>query len=121
LFATALAFRDFQLATAPDPATGKPIRANRRFSSSITPRRAPHDGYAMQPLPSSFAKRHLLQHQCLPLLRRPRRRDRHVFPLSLVPETPFEALDKSTLANLSPDFLFEDSSSACARARYAGT
>jgi catalase len=27
---------------------------------------------------------------------------------SLVPETPFEALDKNALANLPPDFLFED-------------
>jgi catalase len=105
--ATPRAFRDFQLATAPDPATGKPDPVRTRdFLADHPETRVFMDWMRDQPLPSSFANGTYYSINAFRFTDAAGE-TRHV-RWSLVPETPFEALDKSTLATLSPDFLFED-------------
>lgn len=107
LVATPLAFRDFQLATAPDPATGKPDPVRTAdFLVHHPETRAFMDWIRDAPLPSSFANGTYYSINAFRFIDAAGE-TRHV-RWSLVPETPFEALDKSTLANLPPDFLFED-------------
>ncbi len=105
--ATPRAFRDFQLATAPDPATGKPDPVRTAdFLVHHPETRAFMDWMRDEPLPSSFANGTYYSINAFRFTDAAGE-TRHV-RWSLVPETPFEALDKSTLATLSPDFLFED-------------
>src|SRR6195256_976310 len=107
LVATPQAFRDFQLATAPDPGTGKPDPVRTAdFLVHHPETRAFMDWIRDAPLPSSFANGTYYSINAFRFTDAAGE-TRHV-RWSLVPETPFEALDKSTLANLSPDFLFED-------------
>ena len=105
--ATPQAFRDFQLATAPDPATGKPdpVRAA-DFLVHHPETRAFMEWMRDAPLPSSFANGTYFSINAFRFTNAAGE-TRHV-RWSLVPETPFEALDKSKLGNLSDDFLFED-------------
>jgi catalase len=105
--ATPQAFRDLQLATAPDPATGKPDPVRTAdFLAHHPETRAFMDWMRDEPLPSSFANGTYYSINAFRFTDAAGE-TRHV-RWSLVPETPFEALDKSKLASLSPDFLFED-------------
>jgi catalase len=105
--ATPLAFRDLQLATAPDPATGKPDPVRTAdFLAHHPETRAFMDWIRDAPLPSSFANGTYYSINAFRFTDAAGE-TRHV-RWSLVPETPFEALDKNALANLPPDFLFED-------------
>ena len=105
--ATPLAFRDLQLATAPDIATGKPDPARAAdFLAHHPETRAFMDWIRDTPLPSSFANGTYYSINSFRFTNAAGE-TRHV-RWSLVPETPFEALDKSKLADLPPDFLFVD-------------
>jgi len=105
--ATPQAFRDFQLATAPDPATGKPDPARTAdFLARHPETRAFMDWMRDAPLPSSFANGTYFSINAFRFTNQAGE-TRHV-RWSLVPETPFEALDKSKLGELGADFLFED-------------
>ena len=95
IVATPLAFRDFQLATAPDPATGKPDPARTAdFLAHHPETRAFMDWIREAPLPSSFANGTYYSINSFRFTNAAGE-TRHV-RWSLVPETPFEALDKSS-------------------------
>jgi len=90
-----------------DPATGKPDPVRTAdFLVHHPETRAFMDWIRDAPLPSSFANGTYYSINAFRFIDAAGE-TRHV-RWSLVPETPFEALDKSTLANLPPDFLFED-------------
>lgn len=105
--ATPQAFRDFQLATAPDPATGKPdsVRAA-DFLVHHPETRAFMEWMNDMPLPSSFANGTYYSINAFRFTNAAG--ETRFVRWSLMPETPFEALDKSKLASMSPDFLFAD-------------
>ena len=105
--ATPQAFRDFQLATAPDPATGKPDPARTAdFLAHHPETRAFMDWMRDAPLPSSFANGSYFSFNAFRFINQAGE-TRHV-RWSLVSETPFEALDKSRLADYGADFQFQD-------------
>ena len=105
--ATPQAFRDFQLATAPDPATGKPDPVRTAdFLVHHPETRAFMEWMRDAPLPSSFANGTYYSINAFRFTNAAGQT--RLVRWSLVPETPFEALDKRTLASLPPDFLFDD-------------
>jgi catalase len=105
--ATPHAFREFQLATAPDPATGKPDPARSAdFLANHPETRAFFAWMRDNPLPSSFANGTYYSINAF-RFSNAASKTRHV-RWSLVPETPFTALDETKLASLAPNFLFED-------------
>jgi len=105
--ATPQAFRDFQLATAPDPETGKPDPVRTAdFLVHHPETRAFMEWMRDAPLPSSFANGTYYSINAFRFTNAAG--ETRLVRWSLVPETPFAALDKSTIANLPPDFLFDD-------------
>jgi catalase len=105
--ATPQAFRDFQLATAPDPATGKPDPARAAdFLAHHPETRAFMEWMRDAPLPSSFANGTYFSINAFRFTNQAGE-TRHV-RWSLVPEAPFEAIDKGKLGELGADFLFQD-------------
>jgi catalase len=107
LVATPQAFRDFQLATAPDPGTGKPDPVRTAdFLVHHPETRAFMEWLRDAPLPSSFANGTYYSINAFRFTNAAG--ETRFVRWSLVPETPFAALDKSTLASLPPDFLFDD-------------
>ena len=105
--ATPQAFLDLQRETAPDPATGKPDAGRTAAFLAIHPEtQAFMDWLARAPLPSSFANGTYYSINAFRFTNAAGA-TRHV-RWSLVPEAPFEAIDKTRLASLSPDFLFDD-------------
>ena len=107
LVATPQAFYDFQVATAPDPATGKPDAARVAAFLAMHPEtRAFMQWFKDNPVPSSFANGTYYSINAF------RFTDgaglEHTVRWSLVPEAPFEALDKSRLAALDQNFLFDE-------------
>ncbi len=107
LVATPQAFLEFQLATAPNPKTGKPDpQRTTDFIANHPETKAFMDWLASTPLPSSFANGTYYSINAF-LFTNPAGRTRAV-RWSFVPETPFEAIDKATLAHLPANFLFDD-------------
>jgi catalase len=107
LVATPQAFRDFQLAAAPDPSTGKPDPAGTAdFLAHHPETQAFMQWLREAPLSSSFANS---TYYSINAFRFTNAADetRHV-RWSLVPEAPFAELDKETLGARPADFLFED-------------
>ncbi len=103
--ATPQAFFDFQRATAPDPATGKPDAARIAAYLAVHPEtRAFNQWLKDNPVPSSFANGTYYSINAF------RFTDaegvQHFVRWSLVPEAAFEALDKSTLSTLDKNYLF---------------
>jgi len=104
---TPRAFLDFQLATAPDPKTGKPDPARvAAFLSQHPETRAFMDWMRDAPLPSSFANGSYFSINAFRFTN-DAGQTRSV-RWSLVPEAPFEALDKDKLASLPANYLFDD-------------
>jgi catalase len=105
--ATPQAFRDFQLATAPDPETGKPDPVRTAdFLAHHPETRAFMEWMRDAPLPSSFANGTYYSINAFRFTNAAG--ETRFVRWSLVPETPFTALDKSTLASVPPNFLFDD-------------
>lgn len=107
LVATPQAFLDFMRATAPDPKTGKPDpQRSADFMAHHPETQAFLDWLGTAPLPSSFANGTYYSINAF------RFTDRtgvvHPVRWSFVPDAPFEALDKASLAKLPPNFLFDD-------------
>lgn len=107
LVATPQAFVEFQRITAPDPKTGKPDPARTvEFIAHHPETAAFMEWLRTAPLPSSFANGTYYSINAFRFTNQAGTM-RHV-RWSLVPETPFEALDKATLATMPPNFLFDD-------------
>ncbi|MDE1147636.1 MAG: catalase family peroxidase [Azospirillaceae bacterium] len=105
--ATPQAFLDFQLATTPDPATGKPDPAKAAAYMAQHPEtKAFVDYLAKAPLPSSFANGTYNSVNTFRFTNAEggTRPVRWVF----TPDTPFAELDKATLATQPRDFLFDE-------------
>jgi catalase len=107
LVATPEAFLDFQRATAPDPKTGKadPVRMG-DFLARHPETRAFLHWLDTAPLSTSFANDTYYSINAFRFI------DEHgktrFVRWSFEPETPFEAIDKSTLASQPANFLFDD-------------
>jgi catalase len=107
LVATPQAFRDFQLATAPDPGTGKPDPVRTAdFLVHHPETRAFMEWLRDAPLPSSFANGTYYSINAFRFIGAAD--DSRYVRWSLVPEAPFEAIDKTKLAAQPADFLFDD-------------
>ncbi|MEE3627135.1 catalase family peroxidase [Nitrospirillum sp. BR 11752] len=105
--ATPQAFLDFQLATTPDPATGKPDPAKVQAYMARHPEtKAFADYMAKAPLPNSFANASYNSVNAFRFTndQGQTRLVRWIF----TPEAPFGELDKTTLASLPRDFLFDE-------------
>ncbi|WP_437969711.1 catalase family peroxidase [Sorangium sp. So ce260] len=112
--ATPAAFLDFQLATSPVAATGKPDAARvEGFLSAHPETRAFMARLRDSDLPSSFANGtyHSVNAFRFTGGAGPARDVRW----SMVPEAPLEALDRRALASMPPSFLFEDAIARLAR------
>lgn len=105
--ATPPAFVDFQLANAPVPATGKPDPARvAGFLAAHPETRAFMDRLRDSALPSSFANGTYHSVNAFRFINAAgQSRD---VRWSMLPETPFEALDKRKLATMDQHFLFDD-------------
>lgn len=105
--ATPQAFLDFQLATTPDPATGKPDPAKvQAYMAQHPETKAFADYMAKAPLPSSFAN---ANYNSVDAFRFTNDQGQtRVVRWIFTPEAPFEELDKATLADRPRDFLFDE-------------
>ncbi|MGE0579062.1 catalase family peroxidase [Reyranella sp.] len=105
--ATPQAFLAFQLATAPDPRTGKPD-PNRvaEFLARHPETQAFLDWQRYAPLAASFANGTYYSINTFRFV--DAMGEQRFVRWSFVPETPFEAIDKATLAERPANFLFDD-------------
>ncbi|MGD9881304.1 MAG: catalase family peroxidase [Reyranella sp.] len=105
--ATPQAFLAFQLATAPDPRTGKPD-PNRvaEFLARHPETQAFLDWQRYAPLAASFANGTYYSINTFRFVDAVG--EQRFVRWSFVPETPFEAIDKATLAERPANFLFDD-------------
>ena len=105
--ATPQAFYDFQKATAPDPATGKPDASRvAAYLDKHPETRAFNQWLKDNPLPSSFANGTYYSINAFRFT--DAAGTQHFVRWSLVPEAEAGALDKSTLATLDKNFLFDE-------------
>ncbi|WP_374572044.1 catalase family peroxidase [Phenylobacterium sp.] len=105
--ATPEAFIELQRATRPDPATGKPDPAVMKAYLARHPETKAYQDYlAKAPLPDSFANGTYYSIDAF------RFTDRagatRTVRWSFAPQTPLQALDKSKLAQLPTDYLFDE-------------
>lgn len=105
--ATPQAFLEFQRATAPDPGTGKPD-ADRvgQFLAHHPETRAFLEWQRNAPLASSFANGTYYSINAFRFV--DAMGERRLVRWSFVPEAPFEAIDKASLAERPGNFLFND-------------
>jgi len=118
--ATPQAFFDFQKATAPDLVTGKPDAARVAAYLEAHPEtRAFNQWLKDNPLPSSFANGTYYSINAFRFT--DAAGTQHFVRWSLVPEAEAGALDKSTLATLDKNFLFDEVIGRIQQGRSAGT
>jgi catalase len=105
--ATPQAFLEFQRATSPDPRTGKPD-ADRvgQFLAHHPETRAFLEWQRSAPLASSFANGTYYSINAFRFV--DAMGEQRFVRWSFVPEAPFEAIDKASLAGRPPNFLFDD-------------